>query len=132
MFPPCEADTEAQNGYCVVTEYRYVFSKKMNCQTLRDNLSIRWSLLQNTDEATHRVLNSFDLSSPGYTLIMPKNIGKDYRDYKHRNFGVLEIFGIDPLTTPTDVATEVRTGRKYRPKRMKISKVIFWTKIRNQ
>lgn len=63
--------------------------------------------MQNVDNETSAVLNTFDLSVPGHTLIMPKNVGKDYRDKKFRNFNLTTIFNIDPATVPPEVATEV-------------------------
>ena len=67
--------------------------------------------MQNVDNVTHAVLNSFDLSLPGHTLILPKNVGKDFRDQKYRNFNLTTIFNIDPSTVPQVVATEVCSGQ---------------------
>ena len=59
------------------------------------------------DDATREILNSFTLGSPGHTLILPENIGENFQDFKRQDADILAIFGIDPNTTTTEVATEV-------------------------
>lgn len=64
--------------------------------------------MQNVDAPTREILNSFELDNPGHTLILPKNIGTNYFDFKRRNTDILSAFQIDPNTTSMEVATEVR------------------------
>lgn len=73
-----------------------------NCCNLKHD-----AFLQKVDAPTQEILNSFDLGNPGHTLIMPKNVGVNYQDFKRRDADILATFQIDPALTTPEVATEV-------------------------
>ena len=70
--------------------------------------------MQNVDEPTREILNSFTLESPGHTLLLPENVGVNFTDMRRGRADILAIFGIDPNTTSTEVATEVRPRTRTR------------------
>jgi hypothetical protein len=82
-------------------------------QRIDDGVSSSWcqstshGTVQIVDEPTQALLNSFDLSMPGHTLLLPRNEGRNVSDPKLHKVDILASAGINVATTPPEVASQV-------------------------